>query len=198
MATEKTGAETSTDTTDDDDLDTTLGDHDESDTDDEGTGDGESEYTPPTHDEWDRTQKALAKANAEAKKWRLKARELEKAKAGDGEAASQQATDKYRPVLVKQAAKAALLEAGLVDPTPERVKKVLRLIDQDGVDIDEDGEVAGLDDQVEELKADYPEFFTKPEEQRRRVPRVNGSNRTAGAPKDKSSAARISALFDAR
>lgn len=182
---DKTGVDTSTeDVTETDE--TTEDETDES---------GEDEYTPPTQDEWKRTKDALKRANEQAKTWRLKARELEKGQTqGTDDAvtqASKAATDKYRPALVKQAARAALLEAGLVDPTPERLKKVLRLIDTQGVDIDDDGEVAGLEDQVEELKTDYPEFFTAPEG--RRVARVNGAGRKAAGAKPKTSAELLAA-----
>ena len=147
---------------------------------------GDDDYTPPTHDEWTNTTKALKRANEEAKRWRLKARELEKGKEGAADEAGKQTADKYRPVLVKQAAKAALLEAGLVDPTPERVKKVLRLIDTEGVDVDDDGDVFGLDDQIQELKTDYPELFEVKQEKRQRVPRVNGADRKPAGGKTKS------------
>jgi hypothetical protein len=54
-------------------------------------------------------------------------------------------------------AKLALKEAGL-QGTPD---KLLKLIDTDDIEVDEDGEVDGLTEQIDELKKDFPELFAK-------------------------------------
>lgn len=167
-------------------------DDDDDDSGGSGTGDGAdngtegasgepTEYAPPSEAEWKRTQEALARANAEAKKHRLKVRELSKTADGTDDEktrkAAEDAEKRFKPVAVRSAAKAAFLEAGLNDATPDRLKKLLRLIEMDDVDVDDDGDVSGLDDQVESIKADYPELFKAPE--RRRAGRLDASNRSS-------------------
>lgn len=161
-----------------DDVVDTTGDEDAA-TDDLAEGD-DNEYTPPTRDEWVSTQDALKRANGEAKKWRLKARDLEKGKTqdqdGDADAKAREAAEaRYKPVVVKSAARAALVEAGVA---ADRVGKLMRLIDMSEVDVDDEGEVLGLDDQIESIKTDYPELFSAGEaRQSRRIPRVTGADR---------------------
>lgn len=135
-------------------------------------------WTPPTKDEHERMQRALAKANAEAKTHRETARALQaKSEDADGKAAreaAEAAEKRYKPVAVRSAAKAAFLEAGLQGATPERVAKLVRMLDLDALEIDSDGEVTGLEDQVKSVKTDYPELFTPTD---RRPPRINGGDR---------------------
>jgi hypothetical protein len=99
---------------------------------------------------------------------------------------------KYKPVVARLAAQNALMEAGW---SGENISRIMRLIDLDEVDID-DGEVTGIQEQVDELKTDYPEWFkgrgrrsrrqaTEDEEpestSRRRPPAGSGrGTRTAG------------------
>lgn len=139
------------------------------------------DWKAPTRDEWERTQTALKKANDEAKNHRLKLKEAQKAtEDADGKAAreaTEAAERRYKPIAVRSSARAAFLEAGLADARPERVSKLMRMLDMDAIDIDDDGEVTGLDDQVATIKADYPELFAKAKTP---VPRIDGSNRNAG------------------
>jgi len=46
----------------------------------------------------------------------------------------------------------------------------MKLIDLDGIDVDDDGEITGLTEQIEELKTDWPEFFKR----QRAVPSKSG------------------------
>jgi hypothetical protein len=137
------------------------------------------DYAAPSKDEWERTQAALKRANDEAKRYRLRSRELTRAQtaakaaadaaaaaaAGTTEqheralAAAAQAEQKLKPVAVKAAAHVALLSAGLTDPNPQRLNRLYKLFDLDEIQIDEDGEVTGLEEQVGEIVADYPELF---------------------------------------
>lgn len=143
-----------------------------------GKGGQEEEFTPPTKEEWARTQAALKKANEQAKTHRLKVQELAKANEdADGKAAreaAEQAQAKYKPVAVRAAAKAEFLAAGLNDPKGERVAKLSRLLDLDQVEIDDEGDITGLTDQVATIKADYPELFTTPKQ---KPPRLDASGR---------------------
>lgn len=139
------------------------------------------DWKAPTKDEWERTQAALKKANDEAKTHRLKLRDAQKAtEDADGKAAreaAEAAERRYKPVAVRSAARAAFLEAGLADARPERVSKLLRMLDLDSLDVADDGDVTGLADQVAGIKADYPELFAKTKTP---APRIDGSNRNAG------------------
>ena len=132
----------------------------------EGDEEGEEdEFTPPSKDEWERTTAALKKANAEAKKYRLRAKGKEQKGdeegAEDDEAkakkAAAEAESKWKPRIVKSEAKVALRDAGLVGK-PDRL---LSLIDYDEVEVDEDGDVAGLEGEVDRLKDEFPELFKK-------------------------------------
>lgn len=148
-----------------------------------GAGGGEQGYTPPTEVEWRRVQDALSSANREAKKFRLelrdirKAQEVEKRKGEtEHEAALREAAEKaaaekegfYKPLVVRGAAAKALYDANVVltdpagKPLPGRLDKILGLLKLDQLEVDPDGTVVGLDDQIKEIRAGFPEFFTKP------------------------------------
>jgi hypothetical protein len=184
-------------------------DLDEDDGQDDGDKSKEDDWKPPSRDEFERMQKALTETNAEAKRYRLRVRELrrdartaertaDKSGAADDEVAArakQDAADeaerKYKPIAVKSAARAALLAAGLNDGSDGVMRKLLRLVDMEDVDLDEDGEVVGLDDQIDDIKDTFPKLFEKAEiEQpqkpgRPKVARINGANKQGGAPEPK-------------
>lgn len=148
------------------------------------------EWTPPSREEWDRTRKALAAANQEAKDRRERLKELQaKTEDADGKAAREQAEAaerRYKPIAVRAAAKAAFLESGLQGVTPERVSKLTRLLDLDSIDVNDDGDVSGLDEQVAAIKADYPELFTAAvDKSERKAPRVATGDKpaTSGGPR---------------
>jgi len=183
------------------------GDDDDDSDDDDDDGKGKKgddagkgkKYVAPTEDEWRRTQAALTRANGDAKRHRLRVRELSKPKEGETDAAKT-ATDaaekRYKPVAIRSAAKAAFLEAGLNDASPERVKKLLRMVDLDEVDVDGDGDVTGLDEQIESVKDDYPELFKPAEQPRKRATRLDASNRqTGGTDKPSSTGEKIAAAL---
>lgn len=119
-------------------------------------------FTPPSEAEWKRTQAALKKANEEGKRHRLRNKELEEAaRTGESEheralrEAREQGETRFRTPLVKAAAKAALAEAGISGPA----ERVLRLLDLDVLSVDDDGDVVGLDGEIDRVKGEYPEFF---------------------------------------
>ncbi|WP_445520443.1 phage scaffolding protein [Streptomyces sp. NEAU-174] len=137
---------------------------------------GDDDYVPPSRDEWTRTQAALKKANEDAKRNRLRARELEeKTRADETEhekalrEAREQGEAKFRSPLVRAAARAALSEAGAFAVAEgdaakirDRFERLYKLIDTDGVSVDDDGEVSGLEAEIDTLKSQYPEFFAQP------------------------------------
>lgn len=52
----------------------------------------------------------------------------------------------------------ALAEAGW---NGQRLGSLMKLIDLDDVDVDEDGEVTGLTEQIDDIKREWPEFFKR-------------------------------------
>jgi len=144
------------DGSDDDDFDVDVDDN----------ADDDTEYVAPTQDEWERVQRALSRAKKEARERRLKLKELT-AKGGDGDGnnavdaerirmdAQEAEEAKWKRRTVIQAAASRLAQAGLVgDPS-----RLANLVDAEQVNIAEDGEIDGLDDQIEDIKDDYPSLF---------------------------------------
>ncbi|MFI6854492.1 hypothetical protein [Streptomyces sp. NPDC050416] len=169
---------------------------------------GDDDYKPPSKDEWARTQAALKKANDDAKRHRLRNKELEEKARGDEtehEKALREAREegerRFRAPLVRTAARSALIEAGALaflqdEKDPEsagarekgesRIKRLLKLVDTDSLDVDDDGSVSGLDAAIDELRRDYPELFAA---QARKVkPRPTGAPRQPAPEKPKSTA----------
>jgi hypothetical protein len=169
---------------------------------------GDDDYKPPSRDEWARTQAALKKANDDAKRHRLRNKELEDKARGDEtehEKALREAREegerRYRAPLVQTAARSALVEAGALaflqdEKDPEssaarekgesRLKRLLKLVDTDTLDVDDDGSVSGLEAAVDDLRRDYPELFAAPA--RRPKARPTGAPRLAAVEKPKSTA----------
>ncbi len=75
-----------------------------------------------------------------------------------GEAALAEAEKKYKPLLVKNAARAELAASGVKDGKVDRLIKLLELGE---IEVDGDGEVSGLSEQVEALREEWPEFFVQ-------------------------------------
>lgn len=165
----------------------------------------------PTKEDLARMQRALTKANAEAKKNRLRYKALlerttdgKSDKDGTGDSknreidrerirneVSEAEEARWKTRVVRQAAKAALLEAGLQGDAT----RLARLVNESEVEVDDDGEIAdGLDEQIESIKEDYPDLFedknaTPPKNARRA--RIDGGNRDRPPPRKMTSAERI-------
>ena len=60
--------------------------------------------------------------------------------------------------LLTASARSAFLTAGFQGEVSERF---IKLIDRDALDIDDDGEIDGLDEQVAQIKRDFPEKFKR-------------------------------------
>jgi len=169
---------------------------------------GDDDYAPPSKAEWARTQAALKKANDDAKRHRLRNKELEdqgRANETEHEKALREAREegekRYRAPLVKTATRSALVEAGALaflqdekDPESQaarekgesRLTRLLKLVDTEALDIDEDGSVSGLESAVDDLRRDYPELFAAPA--RKPKVRPTGAPRQPAAEKPKSTA----------
>lgn len=189
----------------DDDIDLT---EDESDDEDDDSEEDESDDEDSDDDDEDDAElspkiKAILKKNrdrvreVEKENRRLKKGVTSSRKKDDDDSDEDDDAPSQRTValelkLKKSAAKAALLEAGLTG----EAGRFVRMLDFDDVDIDDDGDVDGLEDQIDELKDDYPEFFVDSKKPiRRRAPgsRDTGSGRGKADDKPKSSTARLAA-----
>lgn len=180
---------------DDDMFDDTDDDSDDDDTDDDTDGDDDEDSDDDDEEQTPeqlkasnaRMAKALAKANAEAKKHRLKAAALKGKKGtkkdGDDDEDEEEKAAKLSAPALKIAktatAKSALKEAGLVvgEDSAASFKRALKLLDLDELDIDEDGDVDGLADAIVELKEEFPGMFAKP---RRAKRSINGTTDDKG------------------
>ena len=60
--------------------------------------------------------------------------------------------------LLTASARSAFLTAGFQGEVSERF---IKLIDRDALDIDDDGEIDGLDEQIAQIKRDFPEKFKR-------------------------------------
>lgn len=124
------------------------------------------EWTPPSREDYEALvvehaahAASLKAANSESAKRRLRIKELEQA-SEDADAratriAAEAALSQYKPLAVQALAKAAFLEAGA---PASKVARLSKLLDAAAVDIDGDN-VSGLDDQIESIKAEFPELF---------------------------------------
>lgn len=169
----------------DGDDDSDDGGGDGGDGDDEGEGDdGDTKPKPKkTGDTVPRSElaKVIAARDKAKKEARDRTRELDELKRSSetsedtarreaAEEARKTADARYKPISVR----AALLEAGVL---PARVKGALKLIDLDDVEIDDDGEVTGLDSQIDDLKKDWSELFAVEQEPGKKLePRRGGAD----------------------
>jgi hypothetical protein len=166
------------------------------------------DYVAPSRDEWARTQAALKKANDDAKRHRLRNKELEDKARGDEtehdkalREAREQGEKRFRAPLVRTAARSALVEAGALaflaeekdpesrearDKADSRLARLMKLLDTDALDVDDDGGVSGLESAVDDLRADCPELFAAPPKKAK--PRPTAAARPAAPDKPKSAA----------
>ena len=124
------------------------------------------DYQAPSEDEWRQVQVSLAKANRQAAAFRGELAKIKKQHESDGDATKRVAEEtataaaeaKWKPMVVRNAASVALKDAGLIG----KPDKLVRLIDAEKVEIDEDsGEVTGLQTQIDDLKKEYEALFRK-------------------------------------
>lgn len=112
--------------------------------------------------------------------------------------AEQRAVEKFQGKMVNAAAREALKDAGVQSAN---VARLVRLLDLDGVQIDDDGEVVeGLDEQIESLKSEMPQLFAPPEPVRPKprrapAPRVSASDRQEVEERPQTSAVQMAAAI---
>ena len=160
----------------------------------------DEEYVPPSREEWERVRRTLAKRKQEKLDVQRQLNELRdkhREQETDSEKAVREAAEKaearYKPIVVKKAARAALIQAGATaavegdkEKTEARLARLLKLIDVSDLSVEDDGEVLGLDEQVEGLRAEWPELFESREKKAKARP--TGAPRPAAAEKPKSTA----------
>lgn len=129
----------------------------------------EDDYTPPSKEEWARVQRTLEKRQAEKRALRRKLRE--KDQGGNGSAGASGAAESAAEIRRQfqeesdkrfrlSEARSALKGANLVDASPEGIRRAVRLLDLDELDVDGD-EVDGLEDAIADLKASMPHLFKR-------------------------------------
>lgn len=108
-------------------------------------------------------QEHIRETRAEAAKYRTRAKEIEEAKRKEQlsederkieeavSANTQELTSKFEQRLINAEAKRALSEAKIINP-----QRSLRLLDLDNVSVDDDGNIKGLDKEIEQLTKDFP------------------------------------------
>jgi hypothetical protein len=149
---------------------------------------GDDDYTPPSRSEWARAQAALKKANDEAKTQRLRNKELEEKARGDEtehekalREAREEGEKRFREPMKKSGVRAALAEAGFASPD-----RLMKLVDWDAVTVDDEGDLVGVDAEVDRVKAEYPELLEQDKPKAKARP--TGAPRPAAAEKPKSTA----------
>jgi chromosome segregation ATPase len=150
---------------------------------DDGDGDQGDDDGDDDGDLSDAGKKALKKVRDELREARRELREARKAaeKDRDDDDAETKAAERWKPRVVNSAARAALIEAGGTN-----LNALLKLKDDDELDVRDDGTVVGLDAEVERLKEEYPELFAT---RRRTGGRLETGDRSGGgSPKKKLSA----------
>ena len=96
--------------------------------------------------------------------------------------------DKFKTLFVNTAAKAALAEAGLSVGTD----RFLKMLDLSSVEVDDSGNVTGLDDQIADLKEEFKDLLA-PKVVKKPVTKVDGAGRRETPTVPKSSAERLAA-----
>ncbi|MFN2637838.1 MAG: phage scaffolding protein [Gemmatimonadaceae bacterium] len=74
------------------------------------------------------------------------------------EIAKAEQAERRRAAALISAVPSALEEAGW---NGRNMPRMLKLLDLDSVEVDSDGDIEGLQDQIDELKKDFPEFFKR-------------------------------------
>lgn len=183
----------------DDDLDDDDGDEEDDEDDEDEEDDDLADLTEEElKAELRKTQAQLARSSSSnaAKRKRLKAREAELAEARRGKpaakpkgksdddapdidaitsAAKAEAKTEAKALVIKAEARGALRAAGV---PADRVAKAVGLLSLDDVDVDDDGEVEGVDDAIDALRSEWPELFPKGAARKRA--RVAGDKDTDG------------------
>jgi hypothetical protein len=138
----------------------------------------EDDWTPPSKEEWTKLSNA---AKARKRERDAAKRELATFKNGkDGEDDDEKEAKKWRSTAARNSAATALSTAGFPG-TAKQARLLTRLLDLDSAEPDANGDF-DFEEEIEELKEEFPALFRELGEPRRRAPKVTTSDkgRTAG------------------
>ena len=153
------------------------------------TEDDSDEWAPPTREDYERLVAESRKASAEAANRKRLLRDLGYDKNGNkltAETSSSDVTEKPKPVQVDAtqveravAKKVSAIYSGLAGAgvPATSLDRVARFIDSSAIHVDEDG-IEGLAEQIDALKADYPELFKKTRAKATDAAVVGGGNQS--------------------
>lgn len=85
-------------------------------------------------------------------------RDVDRAVARAAERAAAKVEGKLKPALAAVAVEAALAKSGW-SGKDETLPRLMKMIDMDEIDVDDDGKVVGIADQIADIKRDIPEWF---------------------------------------
>lgn len=122
----------------------------------------------------------IQKLNDENAKRRLAEKNAKKTKVDPNDAVASAVAERdshYKNLIVSNAVKSTLIAEGIEDPSI-----LIQLIKTDDLDVDEDGSVIGLDDQITELKTKLPTLFTT--KLKKNVANAAGAGTKGAAPKE--------------
>lgn len=165
---------------DQDDADDSDDSDSDEDQEDQDSDDDEDDEAPAVREDGKPfTKKDLVALQDSLKNARRAERAAKRAARGKGRAgtddAEKAAEAKYKPIVVGAAARAAFATAGLVSEKGKEavaLKRVMKMLDMDDIELTEDGEVEGLEEQIEQIKSEMPHLFA-----RKGGRRVEGSDR---------------------
>lgn len=199
---------------DEEELDDELEEEDDDDVDDDDDDPDEDKTEDELKAELKQIRASLKTANGSSAKRRKTIAELKrqiaeagakpkpKVKADDDEpvdldavrdAAKAEAKAEADKVRKADKAELALARAGV---TPAKLAKAARLLDLDDIDLNDDGTLDGADEQIVELKKDWPELFATKRKPRQSVAGENDrGGEGAGKPKAKSASERQAAAL---
>jgi len=128
----------------------------------ENTDDEDKTETVVSSEEFARMQEALKKANNEAKKHRLKVRELKAKTESDNEKVVREAIEASTNKLYNQLKRSSIREhlTGL-GVQRNAAERLVKLVDLDELDVTDSGEVLGVPDAVKSIRSDFPDLFKK-------------------------------------
>lgn len=122
-----------------------------------GETDPEGEWTPPTRDEWERLQRtAAARKRERDEARRTAAQQRDGGQQTEDQKAATAAREDRDKLARRSAGLTALVEAGM---TRAQAKEAVGLLKLKNLDVDEDGDVDGVDDAVKELRDKFPGLF---------------------------------------
>lgn len=176
----------------DDDLDTDppeddpdVDPDDNDDPDDDPDGDGKG-WKPPTKGEWDRLQrriKKLTNKGSDVDRQLLDQLNGGRPKGGkpkdddpDDDGGDDSEAARWRGIAIQNAASAQIAAAGFTG-TAKQAARLARLIDTEGLRPNRDGSF-DLEDEIEDLKDEYPQLFTR--QSAGRVPNVRTARNRGG------------------